>query len=111
MLMRTSNNLTSNASLKTYIRITNDNIDSFHQHGTSAGLPLSAILLFPDDPKSAALIRGRVADLDSERQIQRPTEPIRGLLDNVFKIKDVQNRVVLAISAAALLALGLVVAL
>lgn len=102
---------TANASLKTLIRISSDNLSSFHTHGSEKKNPLTAILVFPDDPKAAALIRGRVGDEQNDRQIVRPVVPISGLLADVFAVKKVLDRVMIALSVAALIALGLVLSL
>ena len=71
--------------------------------------PLSAVIAFPHDEKASALLRGRVSDREAPVQIVRASEQIRGLMDNVFQVKLVLQRVMLAVSVAALLAIALIV--
>lgn len=101
--------VTANASLPTYQTISADRLADFHFHGAPEAFPLSAVLVFPHDAKASALIRGRVADREAPVQILRASEQIQSLMDNVFQVKVVLQGVMLAVSIAALLALGLVV--
>lgn len=111
ILKQSGDLVTANASLPTHIQITSDNLDSFHMLGSDEAQSLTAVLVFPNDAKAAALIRGRVADQRLGHQIVRPIQPIGGLLENVFAVKKVLDRVIVALSVAALFALGLVLAL
>ena len=111
ILKQSEDLVTANASLPTHIQITSDNLDSFHLHGSDETQLLTAVLVFPDDVKAAALIQGRVADQRLSHQIIRPIQPIGGLLENVFAVKKVLDRVIVALSVAALFALGLILAL
>ncbi|MDV7144290.1 hypothetical protein R3X27_16520 [Tropicimonas sp. TH_r6] len=101
--------ITANASLPTLETISADQLADFHFHGPSETFPLSAVLVFPFDEKSSALLRGRVEARDTAVQILRPTDQIRGLMENVFQVKSVLQGVMLAVSLAALLAMALVV--
>jgi putative ABC transport system permease protein len=58
ILNQDERNVTANARLMQYTEITADNFDSFHFHGDDSGYPLTAVLVLPDDIKSAAILRG-----------------------------------------------------
>lgn len=110
ILDKRDSNVTANAKLVQYNEINADNMGSFHFHGKPDAYPLSAVILYPEDEKSATLLRGRY--LDSERyQVLIPPEVIEGLLDNIFRIKRVLDTVVLIVGLATLLAVILVFAL
>lgn len=101
--------VTANASLATLDVISADRLADFHFHGAPETFPLSAVLVFPNDRKAATLLQGRVADLDRPVQILRASEAVRGLMNNVLRVTEILGRVLLAVSVAALLAMGLVV--
>ena len=109
LLLKDQDVPTANASLPTYQTIASDQLAAFHFHGDPDSFPISAVLVFPPDEKSSALLRGRVGELDSPVQILRTTEPIAGLMNNVLQVKSVLQGVMLAVSAAALLAIALVI--
>jgi putative ABC transport system permease protein len=111
VLAREPGRVVANAKLAEYLEITEDNIDGFHFHGDPAGFPITAILVAPRDAKSAALLRGRIDDAGARRQVFRPTVVLRGLLDDILRLKDVLNLLVAAVGGATLAALGLIIAL
>ena len=106
---REDGTLTANASLPTYEKISAEQLADIHFHGDPAVFPLSAVIAFPFDEKATALLRGRVSDREAPVQIVRASDQIRGLMDNVFQVKLVLQRVMLVVSAAALLAIALIV--
>jgi putative ABC transport system permease protein len=109
VLAQEESRIVANAKLVEYIEITEENLDSFHFHGNPADRPLSSILVQLADARSAAVLRGRVEDAGSARQIFRPLGVVQGLLDEVFRIKSVLEMLVAAVSIAALLAVGMMV--
>jgi putative ABC transport system permease protein len=111
IIERTATRITANARLVEFNQITADNIDSFHAHGDSAGFPLSGIIVLPYDDKSGTLLRGRYLDAGAPLQVVRPGEVIDTLLDNIFRIRNVINAVILIVGIATMLALLLVFAL
>ncbi len=78
--------IVANASLVQYNEITRDNIDSFHFHGSTADLPLTAILPVPASNKSRVLIQGRYQS-DAALQLLEPRAVIDQLLDTVFAVQ------------------------
>lgn len=53
---------------------------SFHLHGDPGGLPLSAILVFPDSPQDHDLLLGNLETAQGELQVARPPRVIDDLL-------------------------------
>ena len=111
VLSREADRIVANAKLTEFIEITEENAGDFHFHGDPKGFPLSAILIDPRDERSAAILRGRVEDAGSARQVFRPLGVVRALLDEVFRVKSVLNMLVAAVTVAALMALGMMISL
>jgi putative ABC transport system permease protein len=111
VLSREAGRIVANAKLTEYIDISPENADAFHLHGDPSRLPLSAVLVAPSDERSAAILRGRIEDGGPGRQVFRPLGVIRGLLDEVFRVKSVLDLLVAAVTVAALLALAMIIAL
>lgn len=104
-----SEDIVASASIVEFNRITEENIDSFHFHGDPADYPVSAILLAPNDDRSATILRGRYLDPDNPVQLIVPTEVIGELVDRIFRIKSLLDAVTLIIGVAAFAAVGLAV--
>ena len=102
---------TANAKLEHFMRITPDNIGSFHFHGASNEYPLTAIIAVPHDDKASTLLRGRYLAEDTGAQIIRPRGVIGALLNEIFRIKNVLDSVLGLISGATVALIGLVFAL
>ena len=96
--------IVANASLLQYNEITADNIDSFHFHGDSTELPLTAILPAPRSDKARVLIQGRYQDHDT-LQLLEPRAIIDQLLATVFAV---QRYVLVAMGLVALATAALV---
>ncbi len=105
---RTQSNVAATAKLYHYTEITKDNIDSFHFHGNIAGYPLTAVIVVPYNEKSGTILRGRYLSKDETQQIVKPGEVIDGLLQNIFRIKNVLDAVIAVVALATILALVLV---
>ena len=103
--------VTATAKLFHYNEITDKNMDSFHFHGDISGYPLTAVLVFPRDEKSGTILMGRYLSEDVKYQILKPTEVIDGLLQNIFRIRNVLDAVIAIVGMATLLAMVLVFAL
>ena len=97
--------IVANASLVQYNEITPDNIDSFHFHGSTAELPLSAVLPVPRSDKSRVLIQGRYQS-HPELQLLEPRAVIDQLLDTVFAV---QGYVLFAMGLVGVATAGVVV--
>jgi putative ABC transport system permease protein len=108
---RTESNVAATAKLYHYTEITEENIESFHFHGNLAGYPITAVIAVPFNEKSGTILRGRYLSKDETRQIVKPGEVIDGLLQNIFRIKNVLDAVIAVVALATILALMLVFAL
>jgi putative ABC transport system permease protein len=111
VLKRTERNVAATAKLYHYMEITDANIDSFHFHGDLAKYPITAVLAVPHDAKSGTILRGRYLSTEETHQIVKPEEVVDGLLQNIFRIKNVLDAVISVVAFATILAIILVFAL
>jgi putative ABC transport system permease protein len=111
ILKRTETNVAASAKLFHFTEITEDNLDSFHFHGNLSSYPITAVLAVPHDSKSGTILRGRYLSEEEVYQIVKPEEVIEGLLQNIFRIKNVLDAVISVVALATILALILVFAL
>jgi len=108
---RTESNVAATAKLYHYTEITEKNIESFHFHGDLGAYPITALIALPFDAKSGTILRGRYLSKDEPQQIVWPEEVIDGLLQNIFRIKNVLDAVISVVALATALAMVLVFAL
>ncbi|MEM7778333.1 MAG: ABC transporter permease [Pseudomonadota bacterium] len=99
----------ANAAVVQYQRITDDNIDSFHFHGSQDDFPVSAVIVVPNDTRSSTILKGRYLDSESLTQLIEPAGVIQGLVDRIFRIKSLLDVVTAIIAVAAVAAVGLAV--
>lgn len=111
VLKRTDDNVAASAKLYHYTEITDENIATFHFHGSTEVYPITAVIAVPYDVKSGTLLQGRYLSADETQQVIRPAEVIDGLLQNIFRIKNVLDAVVAVVALATVLAVILVFAL
>lgn len=88
-------------------RITPQNIDSFHLHADPAVLPIHAVIVVPTDDRASAIVQGRYLEQANPLQIVTPLTVIRGLLDTLLRIGRLIDLIVIIVSAATLIAVGL----
>ncbi len=111
VLKRTEKNVAATAKLYHHTEITNKNIDSFHFHGDLADYPITAVIAVPRNTKSGTLLLGRYLAQGETQQIVRPKDVIDGLLQSIFRIKNVLDAVIAVVAFATILAIILVFAL
>jgi len=111
VLKRTDKNVAATAKLYQHTEITDENIDSFHFHGGLSRYPITAVIAVPHNNKSGTILRGRYLNREETRQIVRPADVIDGLLQNIFRIKNVLDAVISVVALATILAIILVFAL
>ncbi len=111
ILERTEANVAASAKLFHFTEITEENLGSFHFHGDLSSYPITAVIAVPNDTKSGTILRGRYLSKEEALQIVRPEEVIDGLLQNIFRIKNVLDAVISVVALATFLALVLVFAL
>jgi putative ABC transport system permease protein len=110
VMSRSEGNVVASAKLVQYTEITQDNIDSFHFHGDPGIYPLTALIVVPNDTKSGTLLRGRYLD-SQQYQIAQPKQVVDGLLENIFRIKNLLDGVIGIVGIATALAIVLVFSL
>jgi putative ABC transport system permease protein len=110
ILERADDKIVANAKLMQYAEITDDNIDSFHFHGNLDAYPVSAVIAVPFDGKSGTILRGRYLEHE-QYQMVNPRQVIDGLLENIFRIKEMLDSVIALVTATTILAILLVFSL
>ena len=111
VLKRTKDNVAATAKLYHYTEITDKNIESFHFHGNNSIYPITAVIAVPHDAKSRTILQGRYLSKEETHQIVKPKEVIDGLLQNIFRIKNVLDAVIFVVAIATVMAIVLVFAL
>jgi len=99
----------ANAAVVQYQRITPENIESFHFHGSQESFPATAVLVVPNDTRAATILKGRYLDAAGPTQLFAPAEVVQGLVDRIFRIKALLDGVTAIIALAAFAAIGLAV--
>lgn len=99
----------ANAAIIQYQRITEENIDTFHFHGSKDSFPASTVIVVPNNTRSATILKGRYLDTDTATQLVEPAGVIQGLVDRIFRIKSLLDLVTAIIALAAFAAIGLAV--
>jgi len=108
VLNRTEDNIVANASLVQFNEITEDNIDSFHFHGSLDGYPLTGVIAVPKDEKSGVILMGRYLDSDANKQIVRPRDVVEELLDTILTIQQFIVAAVFIVAVATIATASLV---
>jgi putative ABC transport system permease protein len=111
LISRDASNVTASAALLPFQEVTTSNISLFHMHGDPAANPISAILAWPLDEKSSAILRGRYQTVKSAVQLLVPRTVVRETFDLVFRVKRFFDAQAVLVGAAMALLLGLVVLL
>ncbi|NIO15604.1 MAG: hypothetical protein GTN70_01150 [Deltaproteobacteria bacterium] len=94
VLSRSDTSVTAGAKPYHFTEITGENVGSFHFHGDSSIYPITAVAAVPKDAKSGTILRGRYLSGEEGHQIVRPVEVIDGLLQSIFRIKNVLDAVI-----------------
>jgi len=97
----------ADSSVRPYLEITDENIGSFHFHGTTDQFPITAMIVVPNDAKAEALLLGRFQRDDATAQMSEPLNVVRELMGLVFRVKSffTANAILVAVSTALLLIL------
>ena len=111
VLKRTDSNVAATAKLFHYTEINKENMDDFHFHGNLAFYPITAVIAVPHDTKSGTILRGRYLSEDATHQIVKPEVVIDGLIQNIFRIKNILDTVISVVALSTMLAIVLVFAL
>lgn len=106
VLKRDGQNVAVDDSIFHEVRITPENLDSFHFHGEPESFPVTAVLVWPQDAKSRTKLLGRYS-VSKHAQMLTPTAVVEELLGFVFEAKRFfdANTVLVGIAAWLFLAL------
>ncbi len=91
-----------------YNEITEANMDSFHFHGSLTDFPITAVLVAPNDSKSGTILQGQFLSKDEKYQIIQPSLVIDGLLQTIFRIRNVLDAIILIVGFSTFLAIILI---
>ena len=86
VLSRTDESVSVSGALIEYAEVTPENEASFHYHGDSSILPLSAILALPESQKDGTILKSGV-NARRTHQAVTPSAVVDDLLGVVFRIK------------------------
>jgi putative ABC transport system permease protein len=111
ILERNANSVAVSPKVFQYNRITPENLQSFHFHGSTAEFPVSSLLLIPDDGRARDLIRGQYLGQNERVQVLVPQEHIDALLDTVLKVRSFIIAGAFLVGISTLLTFALVIVL
>jgi putative ABC transport system permease protein len=111
ILKKEEGNIVGSPKVFEYMEIKEENLDSFHLHGSHKTLPITAAIALPKDDKSGTILQGRYLASGETCQIVKPQDVIDGLLQNIFRIKNVLDAVISVVGLGMVLAIILVFAL
>ncbi len=97
-------------ALVTAQEITPENAADFHVHGSRAGLPLTAVLVFPDDQKADTILAARYNEAPGLQALS-PSRVVDELIEYVVQIRRLLDVVAFVLGASTLLLVALIVAL
>jgi putative ABC transport system permease protein len=108
VLARDGDRIIANAAVREFTEITPETIDSFHFHGDPQALPITAVLVFPHDAKSATLLEGRYLGDEESAQVVRPSSVMKQLLETVLTVQRYITAAIVGIGLATLASMALV---
>ena len=111
ILKKEKGNIVGSPKVFQYMEITEKNLESFHLHGNVEKLPITAVIAVPKNSKSGTILQGRYLASGETCQIVKPQDVIDGLLQNIFRIKNVLDAVISVVGLGMVLAIILVFAL
>jgi len=110
ILGRDGERIVVDEGIREYFEVTDGNLAGFHLHGEESSMPVSAILVFPQDARTSVIEEGRL-DAPATRQAVRPAEVIDELLATVARVKRLFDAVTAVLVATTVLLASLVIAL
>lgn len=96
--------------VKTFLKITPDNIFSFHFHGEPEAYPLTAILIAPRNPKAMALVRNDYAQ-HKRLQALKPPRVVDEMMGMVLRVQQFLDANYMFVATTTALLLAMIVAL
>ncbi len=111
IMQRDEEGVVTNPGIVEYNEVTDENIDSFHTHAQPEELPLSAIIVLPDSPKAATILKAEYQRLDRAQRMLVPADVVDELMARVIRVRRLFDACFATIAFATLLFLVLVVLL
>jgi putative ABC transport system permease protein len=110
ILSQTGSTVVGNAAVRMHNEVTEKNATSFHFHGDPKKYPLTAALVFPNDPKSDALLSGHYQEKKDVQTLQliTPETWIQSLMSTLFRLESLILILLMATGSAAILIIALV---
>jgi putative ABC transport system permease protein len=103
VLSRDGDRVVANAAVVEYNEISQDNLASFHFHGSLASHPVTAVIAIPESERSRVLLMGRYTGAEETVQVVRPLAVMDALLETVLTVR---SYVIAAIGSVALATLA-----
>ncbi|MBY0262308.1 MAG: hypothetical protein K2Q20_08175, partial [Phycisphaerales bacterium] len=107
---RGTDNVNVSEALIDYNEVTPENIGTFHLHAEPEQLPLTAVLVFPPDQKSATILKSRVNE-GRVLQAHAPREVVEEMLRYVVRIRQLLAALSVVLGGLTAVMIGLVTAL
>jgi putative ABC transport system permease protein len=104
------NNLMMSAAVMQYDEITPNLLDSFHFHGDPRTFPITSLIAWPDDAKSATILAARLR-VDDDTLVVQPRKVAEEMMDIVFLVRRFFDAVFTLVFVSTILLLALVVLL
>jgi putative ABC transport system permease protein len=96
--------------VKTHLEITPKNMGTFHFHGDTTALPLTAILVEPMDAKGTAMVLGRYQH-SGQLQALKPPVVVNEMMEMVMRVRQFLDANYALVAGAMGMLLALIVAL
>lgn len=90
-LNRDQHSATVNMRITSFIEITDENVGSFHFHGSFENFPITAVIMYPDSEQAETFIQDRITADSRPLQTVRPSIEIEQLLNRILKVKTIFN--------------------
>ncbi|MEM8756975.1 MAG: hypothetical protein AAGF47_04250 [Planctomycetota bacterium] len=105
--LETDRRLVLRPTLETVTEVTDENLAEFHLHAERAGLPITAVLVFPESRKDLTILKAAINGR-AERLAVEPALLVDELFEAVFRIRPVFDAIaaVLGLSTACLVVLS-----
>lgn len=107
VMARTPDHVAISPSMSAYNEITDENIASFHAHADPESLPITGVLIFPEDEKAKTLVKARINNVGRYQAIE-PGDLVDELFDVVFRVKVVFDWLIVLMGVVTVVLVALV---
>ncbi len=108
IIKREKNAVIANAKLKTYTVITQENLKSFHFHGSQTTFPATSAIVVPHDEKSKTILLGRYQEHPKNMQLIQPKMVVQELILSILRIKRTLDTIIVTVSLSTMMTIVLV---